>query len=179
MAEKRSYNSKLNAKGLEQSVSEEQARHMATHQGSTYLFIVQAHAGPKVVNEDGSEVVSLIPDLVELVPAEHGERLRRYQRALYLSRPDQFGQAAFEEATPGERDADAAGADVEALVETDEKGEPAGIWTPDADGCPSPGCILAAEHDGDHDIPPVEAEADEQEPEGDGTDKVVAFSGKR
>jgi hypothetical protein len=168
MAEKRLYNAKMNAKGLEKSVSEEQARGMALHQGSTSLFIVQAHAGPKVVNEDGSEVVSLIPDVVELVPEEHAERLRVYQRALYLARPEQFGQEAFETAGPGEPDADAAVADIEALVEKDAAGEPTGIWDPGAEAtvpsCPAPDCDLAEGHDGDH------------QAENKGAD-VVAFSG--
>jgi len=176
MAEKRDWNAKMNAKGLEQTITEEQAKHMALHQGATYLFIVQAHSGPKVVNEDGSEKVNLIPDLVELIPAEHAERLRRYQRALYLTRPEQFGQQAFEEATPGERDVDAAVGDVEALVETDDKGEPTGIWDPtsevpadpEIDACDYPGCLLESEHDGDH----------VQAPEGSDEGNVVAFSGK-
>jgi hypothetical protein len=156
MAEKRKYNAGLNAKGLEDSVSEDQARHMAHHQGNTYMFIVQAHSGPKVVAEDGSEKASLIPDLVELVPAEHEERIRRFHRALYLNRPDQFGQAAFEEATPSDVPLEAAAADVDALVETDDKGEPTGIWTPDdeadrdSDPCPAPECDLPEGHDGDH-----------------------------
>lgn len=172
MADKRRWNSHLNSKGLEQSVSEEQAREMCLHQGSAHVFIVQAHAGPKTVNEDGSEKVNLIPDHVELVPAEHAERLRRYQRALYLSRPDQFGQDAFEEATPGERDAESAAGDVDALVETDAAGAPIGIWDgadgPDANPCPFPDCRLTAEHDGDH-LPVAD--------EGDGG-SVVEFSGK-
>jgi hypothetical protein len=169
MAEKRTYNAKMNAKGLEQSVSEDQARAMCLHQGSTHVFIVQAHAGPKTVDEDGSEKVNLIPDHVELVPAEHAERLRRYQRALYLSRPEQYGQEAFENAAPGERDAESAAGDVDALVETDATGEPTGIWTgddEDAVECPAPDCNLAEGHDGDH--------QSENQPEG----KVVAFSGK-
>jgi len=166
MAEKRDFNAKMNAKGLEKAVSEEQARHMAHHQGATYLFIVQAHAGPKVVNEDGSEVVSLIPDLVELVPADHEERLRRYQRALYLARPDQFGQEAFEEVGKDEPSVDSAAADVEALVETDDKGQPTGIWEPEGGAlCPAPDCDLEEGHDGDHRI----AKADDA--------NVVAFSG--
>lgn len=172
MAEKRDYNAKMNAKGLEKSVSEEQARHMALHQGSTYLFIVQAHAGPKVVDEDGSEKVSLIPDLVELIPEDHAERLRVYQRALYLARPDQFGQEAFETGKD-EPSLDAAAADVDALVERDEEGEPTGIWEPDVepsggDLCPAPDCDLEDGHDGDHRIAKT-----------DGSDEgtVVAFSG--
>lgn len=172
MAEKRKFNAGLNAKGLEDSVSEDQARHMAHHQGHTYTFIVQAHSGPKVVAEDGSEKASLIADLVELVPAEHEERVRRFHRALYLTRPEQFGQAAFEEATPGERDVDAAAGDLDAIVEKDESGAPIGIWDgadgPDANPCPFPDCRLTAEHDGDH-LPVAD--------EGDGG-SVVEFSGK-
>lgn len=174
MAEKRKYNAGLNAKGLEDSVTEDQARHMAHHQGNTYLFITQAHAGPKVVAEDGSEKVSLIPDLVELVPAEHEERIRRFHRALYLNRPDQFGQAAFEEATPGDVPLEAAAADVDALVETDGEGKPTGIWTPDAEAVPDlcdyPGCTADAGHDGDHEVEP------EEDPDAGGA--VVEFSGK-
>lgn len=174
MAEKRKYNSGMNAKGLENSVSEDQARHMATHQGHTYVFIVEAHSGPKVVGEDGSEKVSLIPDLVELVPTEHEGRVRTFMRALYLTRPDQFGQQAFEEATPGERDVDAAAGDLDAVVEKDPaSGEPIGIWDgSDAEPCPFPGCILAGPHDGDHNVP-----EDPTTDTGDGG-SVVEFSGK-
>lgn len=131
MADARMYNSKMNAKGLEKAVSEEQAKGMCLHQGSTYVFIVQAHAGPKTVNEDGSEVVSLIPDLVELVPEEHAERLRVFQRALYLARPGQYGQDAFETPSDDEPKVDDAAAQVDALVERDDDGEPTGIWSPD------------------------------------------------
>jgi hypothetical protein len=170
MAEKRKYNSGMNAKGLENSVSEDQARHMATHQGHTYVFIVEAHSGPKVVGEDGSEKVSLIPDLVELVPAEHEARVRTFMRALYLTRPDQFGQAAFEEATPGERDVDAAAGGLDALVEKDDSGAPIGIWdgSEDTAECPAPDCNLASGHDGDH----------QSENKADDGGSVVEFSGK-
>jgi hypothetical protein len=184
MAEKRKYNSKINAKGLEKSVSEEQARHMASHQGHTYTFLVQAHAGPKTVEEDGSEIVSLIPDLVEMVPAEHEDRIHAFQRALYLARPEQFGQQAFEAASSGEQTIDQAAAGVDAIVERDKDGEPVGVWDgnpdgpldPPADdagdepgGCDYPGCSLDSEHDGDHDVPG-------DEPEAGGT--VAQFSSK-
>lgn len=166
MADKRKFNSKLNAKGLEASVSEDQARHMAQHQGNTYVFLVQAHSGPKTVAEDGSEVVSLIPDLVELVPDAHAERIREFQRALYLNRPDQFGQAAFDGAAGDEPSVEQTAAQIDAAIERDESGAVAGVWDGDTDaplsavpdagpefvGCDYPGCRLDAEHDGDHDI---------------------------
>lgn len=129
--EKRQWNAKMNAKGLDRSVSEEQAKEMCLHQGSTHVFIVQAHAGPKTVNEDGSEVVNLIPDLVELVPEEHAERIRTFQRALYVARPEQYGQEAFEARADEPKVSDAA-AQVDAVVETGEDGEPV-IWSGDTD----------------------------------------------
>jgi hypothetical protein len=172
MAEKRKFNSKMNAKGLEKVVTEEQARHMAQHQGHTYTFIVQAHSGPKMVDEDGSEVVSLIPDLVELIPAEHEDRIHTFQRALYLARPEQFGQKAFEGTAEGEVPLDAAAAGVDALVERDESGALTGVWDGSTDGplggdpaaddeggCAFPGCSLDSEHDGDHDVVPAEGES--------------------
>jgi hypothetical protein len=174
MADKRRYNSKLNAKGLEASVSEDQAGGMCRHQGSRYVFIIEAHAGPKMVEEDGSETVSLIPDLVELVPAEQEERVRTFMRALYLARPEQFGQAAFEGANPGEIPLAAAGDQLDAAVERDDTGKPTGVWDGDPDAAPGteqcdyPGCILDAEHDGDHDVA-------EEEQGG----SVVAFSGTK
>jgi hypothetical protein len=170
MAEKRRYNSKINAKGLENSVSEEQAGVMCRNQGTRYVFIVEAHAGPKTVDEDGSETVSLIPDLVELVPGEQEERVRTFMRALYIARPDQFGQAAFDGASPGEIPLEAAAADLDALVERGDDGQPTGIWSPDApDGCDYPGCIAESGHDGDHELI-------EDTPEAEG--QAVAFSGK-
>lgn len=169
MAEKRKYLAGINRKGLDNSVTEEQARHMATHQGNTYLFIVAAHAGPKTVGEDGSENVSLIPDLVELVPAEHEARVRDLQRAFYLARPEQFGQAPFE-GTGDEPSVDSALQGTDAIIERDEAGDPAGVWdgstdddgstpgdVPDPQGeaapkrpCPSPGCSLDEHETGAH-----------------------------
>lgn len=143
MSDKRMWNSKLNSKGLEQSVSEEQAQEMCNHQGATYLFIVEATAGPKTVNVDGSQAVNLIPGSVELVPEEHAETARRFMRALYIGRPDQYGQTAFDGATTNEPTvADTASAMASAVV-TDDTGEVTGMWTPDtpteaADG-PWPG----------------------------------------
>lgn len=170
MADARKYNSKLNSKGLEAAVSEDQARHMATHQGNTYVFLVQAHSGKKTVAEDGAEVVQLIPDLVELVPDEHAERIREFQRALYLARPDQFGQEAFDGAAGNEPTIAQTAAQIDAAVERDESGQPTGVWDGDTDGpldasgptfvtCDYPDCKLPAEHDGDHDTAEVDESA--------------------
>lgn len=131
MADKRKYNAKLNAKGLENVLTEQQAGQFARNQGSHGFFIIEAHAGPKMVDEDGSETVNMIPDQVEFVPAEQEDRVRRFQRALYLARPDQFGQEAFDGATPDEpRVADTA-AELDAAVETDDAGEVTGTWQGD------------------------------------------------
>lgn len=168
MTDKRMFNSKLNAKGLEASVSEEQAKEMCRHQGATYLFIVEAQAGPKVVGIDGSEAVNLIPGSVELVPEEHAETARRFMRALYIGRPDQYGQTAFDGATADEPTvADTASAMASAVV-TDDTGEVTGMWTPDtpaeAADDPWPG-------DEDYVAPDTQAEGDS--PAGG---NVVAFS---
>lgn len=133
MVDKRRYNAKLNAKGLEKVLTEEQAGAFCRNQGNGGIFIVQAHAGPKVVDEDGSETVNMVMDLVEFVPESHAERVREFQRALYLNRPEGFGQGAFEEATSGEPSLDTAAAQLDAAVERDEKGDPTGVWDGDPD----------------------------------------------
>lgn len=171
MAERRDYNSKMNAKGLEAFVSEEQARHMTSHQGHRYLLIVEVHSGKKVVDEDGSETANLVPDLVELIPPEQEDRVRTFMRALYMSRPDQFGQQAFESLSDKEPTTDEAGAALDAAVELNDDGEPTGMWdgdpdapvpfsvTSEAQACPFPGCPLLEGHDGDHD-PATEPESE-------------------
>lgn len=166
MADKRKFNAGLNSKGLDKFVTEEQARAMCVHQGSRYLFIIEAHAGPKVVDEDGSETVKLIADTVELVPEDHEERVREFKRALYLSRPEQYGQEAFEGATGNEPTVEQTAAQLDAAVEKDGDGHVTGVWDGDPDApapglaavpdgpengtCDFPGCLLPAEHDGDH-----------------------------
>lgn len=177
MAEKRSFNVGLNRKGLEAFVSEEQARHMVTTPGAHSVFIIEAHHGPYLTNEDGSITMSLIIDQVELIPDEQEDLVRRYQRALYLQRPDAYGQEAFDGATEGEPRVEDTARELESAVEKDEAGNVIGIWdgdpveptdstvpqpedTPTTEAavkCPAPGCILPEEHDGDH-IPDPTAE---------------------
>ena len=175
MADKRDWNAQLNAKGLEASVSEDQAREMCNHQGATYLFIVEATAGPKVVNVDGSQKINLIPGSVELVPDAHADTARRFMRALYIGRPDQFGQAAFDGATADEPTIDDTASALASAVTTDDDGEVTGMWTPDTpqeatDG-PWPG-------DADYVAPDLSgngaaAQGDDTSPAGG---NVVAFS---
>lgn len=96
MTEKRTHNSKLNGKGLDASVTEEMARQMAENQGSRYLLLVEVHSGRKVVDEDGTETVQLVPDLVEVVPDEHAVQVRGLLNALVAQRPEQAGQLALQ-----------------------------------------------------------------------------------
>ena len=130
MPEQRSYNSTLLSKGLEASVSEEQARAMCSSQGRHSVLIVDARHGKLITNEDGTQRIMLVADQVELIPEEHTARVRAFMRALYLARPEQYGQEPFETAGEGEPNVATAAADVDALVEKDESGEPVGIWTP-------------------------------------------------
>ena len=172
MAESRAYNATLNSKGLDASVSEEQARRMCATQGSHSLFLIDAHHGKLVVDEDGTQRIHLIIDTAELVPTEHEDRVRRFMRALYLGRPDQYGQEAFEGTTGDEPTITDTAAALDAVVETDEEWTETGIWDPNQGAqnpgeCAYPGCVLDIGHDGDHEYPPV----DEPAP-----DNVVSFS---
>lgn len=161
MAESRSFNASLNSKGLDQSVSEEQARRMCATQGQSSLFLIDAHHGKLVTDEDGTQRIHLIIDTAELVPTEHEDRVRRFMRALYLARPDQYGQAAFE-TSPDEPTVDDTASALDAVVETDEDGNDTGIWSPetatvDEGECAYPGCVLPIGHDGDHQEAPEDS----------------------
>ena len=169
MADKRDWNAQLNAKGLEASVSEDQAREMCNHQGATYLFIVEATAGPKVVNVDGSQKINLIPGSVELVPDAHADTARRFMRALYIGRPDQFGQAAFDGATADEPTIEDTASAMSSAVTTDDDGEVTGMWTPD-----TPGDAADGPWPGDEEYVAPDAQGDDANPAGG---NVVAFSG--
>lgn len=90
MAEKRDHNAHLNAKGLEDSVTDEQAGAMIASRGAFSIFIVEAQHGPYVTNVDGSQKINLLPGAVALVPEEYEDKLRKLLRAIAL------------EANPGE-----------------------------------------------------------------------------
>lgn len=128
--EKRSHNASLASKGLEKSISEDQARAMCNTQGRHSVLIVDARHATLTTNEDGTQRITLIADQVELIPDEHTARVRAFMRALYLARPEQYGQEPFDTAGDDEPNLATAAADVDALVEKDEDGEPTGIWTP-------------------------------------------------
>lgn len=171
MTEKRNYNASLNARGLEAFVSEAQARRMCSSQGAHSLLIIDAHHGKLVTDEDGTQRIHLVADSVELVTDEHTERVQRFMRALYMARPDQYGQTAFETPTDGEVPLDAAAADLDALVETDGDGAVTGVWSDDSEAevsapavipqaCAFPDCQLPDGHDGDHIAVAVEEEPD-------------------
>jgi ribosomal protein L12E/L44/L45/RPP1/RPP2 len=84
MAERRDHNASLNAKGLEDSVSDDAARRMIATQGQTSILIVEATHGPYKTDVDGSQRINLLPGAVALVPAEHEDKLRRVLRAIAL-----------------------------------------------------------------------------------------------
>lgn len=127
MPDRRNYHAALASKGLEASVTEEQARAMCSSQGRHSVFIVDARHGKLTVAEDGTQRITLVIDQAELVSEEHTARVRAFMRALYLARPEQYGQEPFEGGDDEPKVGDAA-ADLDALVERDETGEPVGIW---------------------------------------------------
>lgn len=131
MPEKRSHNASLAAKGLEASITEEQARAMCASQGRHSVLIVDARHATLTIAEDGTQRITLIAGQVELIPEEHTGRVRSFMRALYLARPEQHGQEAFEGAGADEPKVADAAAQLDALVERDEDGEPTGIWSPE------------------------------------------------
>lgn len=131
MPDKRSFNAGLAAKGLEASISEEQARAMCVSQGRHSVLIVDARHASLTIAEDGTQRITLIADQVELIPEEHTARVRSFMRALYLARPEQHGQEAFEGAGENEPKVDDAAAQVDALVTRDDEGNETGIWSPE------------------------------------------------
>ena len=183
--EKRGFLAKLNSKGLENSVSEDQARHMASHQGSRYMLVVEVHSGRKVIDEDGSETIHLIPDLVELVPPEHEDRVRKFQRALYMERPEQIGQRSIEGISDLEPTSEDVGGEIDAVT-TDYPDPAEGTWDgnpdaaldapandeasetegqPDSPPCPAQWCTLPEGHEGDHNQDGLAAAEDAGAPE--------------
>jgi hypothetical protein len=195
MAEKRKNNATMNSKGVEASVSDEQVGAMIARQGQTSLLLVEVTHGAYSNELDGSHRLALVPGQIELVPQEQEDRVRRFMRALYLARPDQFGQEAFDGATPGEPKLADTASDLDAVVETNDEGEPTGVWTGDPDaplptgdggtkGCSFPGCTKDDEHDGDHDVPAAAegedaAPADESTPAADDLAKARAKSTRK
>lgn len=140
--------------------------------GNTRMAVVELRTvEPHGPNLDGKRRIDYVIESIEPVPAEHENMVREFQRGLFLSRPEQEGQATLA-GTAGEN-ADAlqsAANGVAAIVERDENGTVTGIWDGDTDApltavpdpdvvyCPAKGCGLLEDHDGDHDTPDEDAE---------------------
>ena len=135
--------------------------------GRTRMAVVELRTvEPHGPNLDGKKRIDYVVESIEPVPAEHEDTVRRFQRGLYLARPDNEGQATLK-GTAGENadELAAAAADLNAAVEVGEDGEVKGVWDgstegPLTDPCPHPDCILPAEHDGDHE-PEVQQPAED------------------
>jgi hypothetical protein len=92
MAEERSTNVTLNSKGMEAFVSDPLATHLFERPGERRLLLIEVHTNKRVLNENGTRRVHLSVDSAEVIPEEHETRFRDVMRALYLNRPDDFGQ---------------------------------------------------------------------------------------
>lgn len=121
MADKRDHNATMNSKGLDDSVSDDDARRMIHSQGATSILIVEVQHGKYATDVDGSQRINLIPGSVALVPQAHEDKLRRLLRAVAL------------ETNPGETfalDGDGAAPRVEEAV-SDLPDEADKTWTGD------------------------------------------------
>lgn len=162
--EKRKYTAHINRKGLDATgVTEDHVRGMAARLGQSTMLIVEAKHLTATNDAEGNVVLALALQGVEPVPAEHDEMVRRFQRGLYMQRPEQQGQAVLAgTASDQEADVASAAAALDAVVERDESGAVTGVWDGNTDGplvavpsvyCPTPGCGQDDGHDGDHDEP--------------------------
>lgn len=144
------------------------AKDWAHGAGRTRMAVVELRSvEPHGPNLEGKRRIDYVIESIEPVPSEHETRIREFQRGLFLSRPDQEGQATLA-GTAGENEVQlesAAGA-LDAVVERDADGNVVGVWDGDTDAplsavpnlpeggyCPTPGCDLEDEHDGDHNLP--------------------------
>lgn len=84
MAEKRDHNATMNQKGLDDSVTDDDARRMINSQGATSILIVEVQHGKYATDVDGSQRINLIPGSVALVPSAHEAKLRKLLRAIAL-----------------------------------------------------------------------------------------------
>lgn len=133
MADPIDYKARIKAKGTDGTgITREHAKRMANTQGSHTMLIVDVEHARLIIEEDGSKQIQLSITSAEVVPAEQEETVRRFQRAIYLQRPDVAGQAVLSGTADGESPEDAAGG-LLAAVETDEAGEVTGMWNGDPD----------------------------------------------
>jgi hypothetical protein len=129
--------------------------------GRTRMAVVELRTvEPHGPNLDGKKRIDYVIESIEPVPAAHEDRVREFQRGLFLARPEVEGQAVLSGTAGESSDAlETAAAGLDAAVERDDDGQVTGIWDgdpeapltgPSADRCDFPGCFLPAEHDGDH-----------------------------
>lgn len=151
--------------------------------GNTRMAVVELRTvEPHGPNLDGKRRIDYVIESIEPVPAEHEERVREFQRGLFLARPEQEGQATLQGTAGEHADAlESAVVAIDAVVERDEEGKVVGIWDGNTDGpltppavpeggyCPAPGCDLEDGHDGDH-SEPDEGDEGDPEPEPDGAE---------
>lgn len=129
--------------------------------GRTRMAVVELRTvEPHGPNLDGKKRIDYVIESIEPVPPAHEDRVREFQRGLFLARPEVEGQAVLSGTAGESSDAlDAAAAGLDAAVERDDDGKVVGIWDGSTDGplagggCDYPTCDLDAEHDGDHHDP--------------------------
>lgn len=131
--------------------------------GRTRMAVVELRTvEPHGPNLDGKKRIDYVIESIEPVPSAHEDRVREFQRGLFLARPEVEGQAVLS-GTAGESSdtLDNAAAGIDAAIERDESGQVTGVWDGDTDAplgggaeqCDYPTCDLPAEHDGDHNDP--------------------------
>jgi hypothetical protein len=171
-SEPHEYRARIKAKGADGTgITREHAKHMALNQGKHTLLIVEVEHDRLVKEVDGSQQINLAITSVEPVPAEQEDTVRRFMRALYMTRPEVAGQSTLQ-GTAEEETPEQAAAALDAAVTTDDTGEVSGVWDGDPDSplpeapaaglsavpdeedrpetCPFPECKQDAGHDGPH-----------------------------
>ena len=144
------YTAKINAKGCDATgLTEEIAAASYARLGSHMMAVVELRAAKRGDDEDGTHSVNYV--ITQIEPATNtraDDLLRELARTLHASRRDPEGQ-------PGLPGTDGFGAQAmddvlrqgESLVQDGALSNDGALLT-----CAFPGCVLAAEHDGTHDI---------------------------
>lgn len=117
------------------------------------LQAVEPH-GPSV---DGKKRIDLVLTIVEPAMDKATEdTVRELMRAMVSQRRIEEGEIPLDGTT---LDLETARTGAIARIERDEDGRPVGVWNGDPDDgpsqvtpCPSPGCVLPEEHDGEHSV---------------------------
>lgn len=172
MAEKKKFTAHANRKGLDATgVTEDHARRMAATLGGHTMLVVEARHDAMTTDAEGNVSVALALTSVEPVPEDLEDVVRDFQRALYRRRPEVQGQEVLAGTDGTGLNADQAAQVLDSRIERDDDGRVTGVWdgdtdtpltaVPDAtDGCAYPGCTLDDDHDGDHDVPGAQDDAD-------------------